>query len=188
MIKRISYVFTILFTIMFIVSCGIIDPTNIKFEVPEMSLDSFTVKNVTLEKTEFTLILNVANKNAIGGSIKKIEYQVDLNKVEKFIVGTTTNPIEIKANELKNKIEIPITVENSKVPSLITNMTADSFTSVPYKISGKVYFDALLTEIPVPFNFEGNIDITSIIKFVTSSFSTDSGDILGAILKAFLPQ
>jgi len=188
MIKRISFIFTMLFTIMFVASCGLIDTTGLTLKAPTVTLDSFIIKNVSIEKTDFLLTLNIANSSSIGANVKKVEYNVDLNNIKGFISGTTENVIQVKANEQNNKIEIPISLENSKAPSLISSINADTLTKMPYKVSGNIYLDALVTDIPIPFNFEGNLDITTIVKMVVGSFGGNSTDLLGAFLGSFLPK
>jgi LEA14-like dessication related protein len=127
------------------------------FTKPTVTFSSFSIESIGINNIGIRLFLNIENPNILGIEIKKIEYKVNLNEIEDFAEGITDKVIKIEKNSKENPIEIPVTIKNKKVFSVIKSIILNP-EKINYKVTGKVYFGTFIGDISIPFSKESYID------------------------------
>ncbi len=133
------------------------------FSYPEVTVTSVKLNSVGIKTIDLTVFLNINNPNKLGVELKKVEYKVDINKIENVSEGITKKEIKIAHETKDNLVEIPVSINNKKVLPTLASI-AKSPEVIEYTVNGKVYFGTIIGDIPIPFTKKSNIDNTGRIE------------------------
>ncbi|GIW22927.1 MAG: hypothetical protein KatS3mg068_1934 [Candidatus Sericytochromatia bacterium] len=135
------------------------------FTKPIVTFNTFSIEKISISSIGIRLFLNVENPNILGIEMKKVEYNLNINDIENFAEGVTDKVIKIEKSSKENPIEIPITINNKKVFSVIKSIIKNP-ERIDYKVTGKVYFGTFIGDISIPFSKESYIENSESIKSI----------------------
>jgi LEA14-like dessication related protein len=159
-------------TIVMLSSLSAFNSTSVNaFTKPSVSLDTYTIDSVSLKKIDSTIFLNIENQNDIGIELKRIEYKVDINDVKEVAEGTTKKVVKIEKKSDKNKVEVPVSINNSQIFYTLKSIIKAP-EKINYSVTGKVYFSTPLGDLPIPFTKSSYVDNTDSIKKIKAQLKS----------------
>lgn len=138
--------------------------TVTSFQQPKLSFKSIAVGDVNIQEVNFKVVLNVENPNSVGIKTSDVLYNLDLAGTS-LIKGSLSNGIEIKEKST-TEVELPLKVTTQSLlevaPKLISNLA-----DVTYKAHGTVNFDTPVGKMPINWEKEDKINLTSLLSLLS---------------------
>lgn len=135
------------------------------FQQPKLSIKSFALGDVNIQEVNFKLTLNVENPNSVAIKTSDVAYNLDLAGTN-IIKGSLTNGIDIKANST-TEMDIPLKVTTQSLLELAPKLIA-SITNLDYKAYGTINFDTPIGKLPLNWEKQDKINLTSLLSLLTN--------------------
>jgi len=127
--------------------------------LPAIRFKSIRLKKISLSGAQLDLGLQLKNPNALNFTVKKLNYQLDVNGTN-WLSGLTKQPITIHKKD-QSEIHLPITLNFMDMGMAVYRLlTSDQ--KLNYHLKGKADFNTplqLLHSFSLPFDESGKIDL-----------------------------
>ncbi len=157
-IRPAKIIFTIMTSLACILFYGCPEATETIQQVvqpPPINVADVAVSGISSKSLDLDLGLSIDNPNPIGLYLSGIDYDLSLAGRD-LASASQRSGIEIQAAGA-SKTRIPLSLAYNEVKAIYDSVKGQD--EIPYGLSGRVYIDSPIGEIPIPFQAEGMLPI-----------------------------
>jgi LEA14-like dessication related protein len=150
----------LLFVFFFILSALGACSSGESYKKPEVELKKVRITQIYSEAVALEGILEIYNPNDLSSRFSGYRYQLDLEG-QRLLTGTSSQSFEIQAQNTFS-ITIPAHI---RFQDFLTLSKKELFNrDLIYRLSGTIFLDSWMGQLPLPFLFEGTINLSDYLR------------------------
>ncbi len=137
---------------------------------PKISLANTTIKQLSMDKVDLNINLNIDNPNPVGFSLAGFDYELIINE-QLFTKGTQTTQTQVAASSVSTTA-IPLTIVFSELAKIIKDVK--NMNEVDYEIKTTARVDLpLIGAYPINSSDTGKLPIPKLPKISVENIALD---------------
>jgi LEA14-like dessication related protein len=130
------------------------------YQKPEITLKKVTVTTIYQNAVDLEATLDIFNPNDTAGRVLGYRYQLDLEG-HKMATGEDQQPFTVPAQK-SSRLLIPATIHYKDLNAFFPEGLLKQ--NLKYVLSGTVFLEVFFWKHPVPFTYEGTINLAELVN------------------------